>query len=64
MNLYVAVTDYDWYRLLAAKSGTDEVNFWRPFPKSSFTSSDLANYCCSSSTRPGTSSRAADSSPG
>jgi putative restriction endonuclease len=28
---YVANTDYDWYRFLAAERDLDEVNFW--FPK-------------------------------
>jgi putative restriction endonuclease len=27
---YVAVTDGDWHRFLAARPGLDEVNFWRP----------------------------------
>jgi putative restriction endonuclease len=30
MKLYVAVTDNDWYRFLAARPGLDEVNFWKP----------------------------------
>jgi len=29
MQLYVGVTDYDWFQYLAA-AGPDEVNFWRP----------------------------------
>lgn len=28
----VAVTDYDWYRRLAAQPAIDEVNFWQPSP--------------------------------
>lgn len=27
---YVGVTDYDWYRFLAARPDLDEVNFWQP----------------------------------
>ena len=27
---YIAVTDIDWYRFLAARPGLAEVNFWRP----------------------------------
>lgn len=30
MKFFVAVTDYDWFQLLASKSQLDEVNFWRP----------------------------------
>lgn len=29
MNIYIGVTDYDWYRYLAAL-GPEEVNFWQP----------------------------------
>ena len=36
MNFYVAVTDYDWFRLLASKSRIDEVNFWRPSSEAPF----------------------------
>jgi putative restriction endonuclease len=36
MNLFVAVTDYDWFQLHASKSDVDEVNFWRPSPEASF----------------------------
>jgi HNH endonuclease len=36
MQLYVAVTDYDWYLLHVSKAGLDEVNFWRPSPGASF----------------------------
>jgi putative restriction endonuclease len=31
VNLYVAVTDNDWFRFLAQRQ-PDEVNFWRPSP--------------------------------
>src|SRR5262245_56709320 len=36
MNFFVAVTDYDWFQLHAAKASVDEVNFWRPSPDASF----------------------------
>jgi hypothetical protein len=36
MRLFVAVTDYDWFQLHAAKPNVDEVNFWRPSPKAGF----------------------------
>lgn len=36
MRLFVAVTDYDWSRLHAAKPNIEEVNFWRPSPNATF----------------------------
>jgi len=30
MNLYLAVTDRDWFRFLRSRPGIDEVNFWQP----------------------------------
>jgi putative restriction endonuclease len=30
VNLFVANTDYDWYRFLEARTDLDEVNFWKP----------------------------------
>jgi len=30
MNTYVAVTDFDWFQLLASQINIDEVNFWQP----------------------------------
>ena len=30
MDLFVGVTDGDWYELLASQPGLDEVNFWQP----------------------------------
>ncbi len=36
MQLYVAVTDNDWFALHASKTGVDEVNFWRPSPEAKF----------------------------
>jgi putative restriction endonuclease len=32
MNIYVAVTDQDWFDFLASQQGVDEVNFWQPNP--------------------------------
>ncbi len=32
MNAYVAVTDENWFDVLAAQSDIDEVNFWQPAP--------------------------------
>jgi putative restriction endonuclease len=29
VNLYVGITDYDWFSFLAAQPGVDEVNFWQ-----------------------------------
>ncbi len=36
MNFFVAVTDYDWFRLHASKVAADEVNFWRSSPGAIF----------------------------
>jgi putative restriction endonuclease len=36
MNLYVAVTDKDWFSLHASKAQVEEVNFWRPSPEATF----------------------------
>jgi len=36
MNLFVAVTDYDWFMLHASKSRVEEVNFWRPSSETLF----------------------------
>ena len=30
MNLFVGVTDGDWYELLAGEPAPDEVSFWQP----------------------------------
>lgn len=30
VNLYVGITDYDWFRFLSAQPNIDEVNFWQP----------------------------------
>jgi putative restriction endonuclease len=30
MRFFVGVTDYDWFRFLAARPDIDEVNFWQP----------------------------------
>jgi len=36
MRVFVAVTDYAWFRLHASKASVDEVNFWRPSPTATF----------------------------
>lgn len=36
VKAFVAVTDGDWFRFLAAQEGLDEVNFWKPSGKSGF----------------------------
>ncbi len=36
MRLYVAVTDYDWFGVHAAKQEVEEVNFWKPSPDANF----------------------------
>jgi putative restriction endonuclease len=36
VNLYVGITDYDWFRFLSAQSGVDEVNFWQPGGRTNF----------------------------
>lgn len=36
MNLYVAVTDNDWFGLHASKASVEEVNFWKPSPEATF----------------------------
>lgn len=36
VNLYVGVTDYDWFRFLAARPERSSVNFWQPGGKSNF----------------------------
>jgi putative restriction endonuclease len=36
MKLFVGITDYDWFQLLASRPELDEVNFWRPSPEATF----------------------------
>ena len=36
VNLYIGITDYDWFRFLAAQPGVDEVNFWQPGGRTNF----------------------------
>ena len=36
VNLYVGITDYEWFRFLAALQGVDEVNFWQPGGRTNF----------------------------
>jgi putative restriction endonuclease len=40
MNIYVAVTDSDWYDLLASQSNIEEVNFWQPGGNRAFSAID------------------------
>ncbi len=30
VNLYVGITDYDWFRFLSTPPNVEEVNFWQP----------------------------------
>ena len=41
MRFFVAVTDYDWFKLHASKPLVEEVNFWRPSPEASFKALDV-----------------------
>jgi putative restriction endonuclease len=36
MNLFVAVTDNDWFALHSSRENVEEVNFWRPSPDATF----------------------------
>ena len=36
VNLWVGITDYDWYTLHASKYSVEEVNFWRPSVRQGF----------------------------
>ena len=36
MRFFIAVTDYEWFRLHTSKSSIDEVNFWRPSAEAPF----------------------------
>jgi len=36
VNLYVGITDYDWFRFLAALPSVEEVNFWQPGGRTNF----------------------------
>ncbi len=36
VNLYVGITDYDWYRYLSALPSVEEVNFWQPGGRTNF----------------------------
>jgi hypothetical protein len=38
VNFVIGVTDYEWFRLHAAKQSVEEVNFWRPSPDMPFRS--------------------------
>lgn len=30
VNLYVGITDYDWFQFLSVQPNAEEVNFWQP----------------------------------
>jgi putative restriction endonuclease len=36
VQIFVGITDYDWFRYLSAKPNLDEVNFWQPGGRSNF----------------------------
>jgi putative restriction endonuclease len=36
VNLYVGITDYEWFRFLSATSAVEEVNFWQPGGRTNF----------------------------
>jgi len=36
VSLYVGITDFDWFRFLAAQPQLDEVNFWQPGGQTNF----------------------------
>jgi putative restriction endonuclease len=36
MNLWIGITDGDWYRHLRAQPDLDEVNFWQPSGRRQF----------------------------
>jgi len=36
VNLYVGITDYDWFCFLSTLRGVEEVNFWQPGGRSNF----------------------------
>jgi putative restriction endonuclease len=36
VNLFVAVTDHDWFRFLQSWPDIDEVNFWQPGGRAKF----------------------------
>jgi putative restriction endonuclease len=36
VNLYVGITDYEWFRYLSGLSSVEEVNFWQPGGRTNF----------------------------
>jgi putative restriction endonuclease len=36
VDLYVGITDYEWFRFLSLAPGVDEVNFWQPGGRTNF----------------------------
>jgi putative restriction endonuclease len=41
INLYVGITDYDWFQFLSAQPSVDEVNFWQPGGRTNSLSHDF-----------------------
>jgi len=62
MRLFVAVTDYDWFRLHAEKQNVEEVNFWRPSPTATFKALSIGEPLLFKLHSPATSSLAVGSS--
>jgi putative restriction endonuclease len=36
VNLYIGITDYDWFRFLSVLETIDEINFWQPGGRTNF----------------------------
>ena len=36
VNLYIGITDYDWFQFLSSLPAVDEVNFWQPGGRTNF----------------------------
>src|SRR3974377_2455949 len=36
VNLYIGITDYEWFRYLSALPNVEEVNFWQPGGRTNF----------------------------
>jgi hypothetical protein len=36
VNLFVGVTDFDWFHFLTSQPSLDEVNFWQPGGRTNF----------------------------
>jgi hypothetical protein len=42
VNLYVGITDYEWFRYLSALPNVEEVNFWQPGGRTNFSAARTA----------------------